>query len=194
MAGAVFQVLLGSSSAPIELVFQAEYSGALSWTVNLGAPAPGRIIVVNTSAGATSATLGGNPMTRVVLAGGSAIYVLGVPSGTTATLTVVGGASANAGVYAMYNAKSATPTATASAAGFTTTINCNAGGAIITACNSNNTITGSVGVNQDWIGSPAFDNGGSKIFSTTQTGLTVGITGIGGAGFTHVAAAAFGPY
>lgn len=163
-------------------------------TTPIGTAATNRYIVLGVTLNATSITSvtidsGGGAVAANLLhstAGGALafanIYILSVPTGTTATIvvTVVGGFRCGVGVWAVYNClATAADTATANADNtMSDTINCPAGGAIIAcAIHGQSTLMTWTGVTERYDALQEVSmSGASDTFATTQTGLTITAT------------------
>lgn len=112
---------------------------------DIGNASANRCVVVGVGANAgssfTSVTLGGSAMTSLVAVSNAttnvgALYILAFPTGATADVVVTCGAAANRcyiGVWSIYNLKSATAVATASAttSGGSMNVNTSSGGIVI---------------------------------------------------------------
>ncbi len=164
----------------------------------IGTAATGRRIIVGVSSGAgssatiSSLTIGGNAATQVAFLDGtvslsmiSAIYILQVDTGTTATIVVTfsgSRSSCGVGVWAAYDLQSSTATFTGTSSGSPPSVgsvSCNAGGVIVAQsivyAGSTPTFTWS-GLTErfdEQLVSQVAQTGASDAFASAQSGVTV---------------------
>jgi hypothetical protein len=204
MSGVTFQVLLAGGSNAVKITNTSNQQGTNSYTVPLGTPFSGRVVVVAVVYGGLRGgvcNLAGNAMTSIISPGGGSgsveIFAIIDAVNSSAGLSLPGsGLISSVSVYTLQGVSGISAFATAAANSNTTSLNVPQNGGLIACGWSNNggagyTFTAGVTSDQSYNDGGGGGGQGHREYTTAVTPQTVTFSSLGG--IFEIAAASWKP-